>query len=396
MKLNIIFATLAAAALTACSSDALVEEKAVSTEAITFNTYTGGVSRSADYYCNAVLPQQFSVWARIGGEAYFENKTFEYNGLSWAINDEVIFWPESYKTQVEFYAARNHGKMNWSLTSAPVIPDFAPAATADKQVDLIYAHTKAYRPQHGHATALNFRHALSQVVFKAQNLNKNIYVVISGVTVCNMPTSGSFTLPATELTDDNFVKTADSEGNNTTMLVGSGTWSLSSTLGQFTTTFEPVGIQQAGEQKVNLTSNTYTEKDDADGNIGYGKSLLLLPTLGATEPYDPKQGGVNGKNGTYFLIDALIYNIADGNGAPAGPNDVCIWGKKDGDSYSPKKIAIPFSADWKQGKKYIYNFRFTPQGNGGYDPENGNDVLVPIEFELTIDDFASATEIELN
>ena len=54
MKLNIIFATLAAAALTACSSDALVEEKAVSTEAITFNTYTGGVSRSADYYCNAL------------------------------------------------------------------------------------------------------------------------------------------------------------------------------------------------------------------------------------------------------------------------------------------------------------------------------------------------------
>ena len=62
-------------------------------------------------------------------------------------------------------------------------------------------------------------------------------------------------------------------------------------------------------------------------------------------------------------------------------------------------IAIPFAAVWTQGKKYTYTFVFG-KGNGGYDPTTGDDVLVPIDFEITVDDFVkvinSDTDVPMN
>ena len=55
---------------------------------------------------------------------------------------------------------------------------------------------------------------------------------------------------------------------------------------------------------------------------------------------------------------------------------------------------IPFAANWAPGKKYIYNLVFG-KSNGGYD-EDGKDVLVPVSFTVTVDDFTTVVENDVN
>lgn len=386
---NILFAATALLITTGCSSDTLLEQKDTARDAIVFTAATGKVSRSADYYCNATKPEQFNVWARFNGETYFENALYILKGEEWELQREIpYYWPE--EGIVDFFAVKNHNSFEWKGNEAPVVPDFTVAADAKDQVDLIYAHTKAQKPETGCKAALNFRHALSQVVFKAQNLNKNIYVVINKVEVCNMPVSGSFTLPSEEVTDDNYSNPDGCTQATPAQRKGLGTWTLGNTLGNFSVSFDAVGVAKDSNARVNLTSNTSTVRDDADGKIGYGKSLLLLPTNGETTPYDPKQGGVSA-SGTYFLVYATIYNLSAGDGGVPAENDVCLWGTRT----STKAFAVPVAADWVQGKKYTYTFRFTEKGTGGFDPGSGDDVLVPIEFTVTVDDFTDASQYDL-
>ena len=383
MTINKILTFALAMTLAGCSSDALMEKQDAPREAIVFNAATGKVSRSADYYCNATKPEEFNVWARIGGETYFENAYYILKDDNWELQREVpYYWPE--EGTVDFFAVKNHNDFKWNGTEAPVVPDFAPAKTADDQVDLIYAHTVASKPQPGNRAILNFGHALSQVVFKAQNLNKNIYVVINKVEVCNMPVSGSFALPNTEVTDDIYTNPDGNTRPAASQRKGLGTWTLSNTLGNYSVAFDAVGISQAAGKKINLTSNTSFVREDANGEKGYRKSLLLLPTNGETTAYDPTKGGIAGTKGTYFLVYATIYNLSAGNGGEPDASDICVWGSRE----NTKAIAVPVKADWVQGKKYTYTFRFTEKGNGGYNPEDGGDVLVPIEFTVTVDDFA--------
>ena len=47
----------------------------------------------------------------------------------------------------------------------------------------------------GAPVSLNFRHALSQIVFQAKNTNPNLYVEISGVKLVNVDDKGNYTLP---------------------------------------------------------------------------------------------------------------------------------------------------------------------------------------------------------
>ena len=77
-----------------------------------------------------------------------------------------------------------------------------------------------------------------------------------------------------------------------------------------------------------------------------------------------------------------------------------MWGKENAGTYVAKELAIPADFTWEQGKKYIYTFVFG-KGNGGYDPDPdpsdpATPVLVPITFDITVDDFipVPGTEIE--
>ena len=127
--------------------------------------------------------------------------------------------------------------------------------------------------------------------------------------------------------------------------------------------------------------------------------MYLLPQT--IEAWDPSSVNVptEGK-GSYFLVKAKIWNVAAGDGTRAASGDVVLWdnqkkvpGEGGSESTVDQFIAIPIpTITWKPGKRYVYTFIFTPDGNGGYNPDPTNPstpepVLVPIKLSVTVDDF---------
>lgn len=409
-------ATAAMTLATSCSSDAVVEEQQAA-NAIQFGVTTGNASRAASYYCNNDKPTQFNVWAKVKqGEnvfkTYFENESYtkKTGANTWTIDGGTErFWP---KEEISFYAVKNQTEYNGDVFadvawngSTPTIAFTVekPVQTvASKQQDLLYAYTKATKNvQNNKCVAnLNFRHALSQVVFKAQNKNKNIYVEISEVQVANLKTTGTFTFP-TEVTNINnsLNDKHDQSGVIDVNDPSFGKWINLSTTAPYTTTgaFGPIAVpcnKKEGENLeavgvVNLTNNEGTAKGDGSDKANEQQnktfSLIVLPQELGHAVYNK----VNNKweeDKAYFIVKCHVKNVAKGDGLAATADDVTLY---KGDIY------IPVDIKWEVGKKYIYTFVFSENGHGGYD-EHGNDVLIPIEFNVTVDDFADAKNNDIN
>lgn len=258
------------------------------------------------------------------------------------------------------------------------------------QQDLIYAvKTNQSKPGEDAANtpvALNFRHALSQIVFQAKNTNANLYVEISGVDVVNVGNTNTFTFPSVD-TDMNIEDHTGATADYPAGADGWGTWAeLTSGTASYAVAFDAVAVK--GDN--NVVALTTTD-DGAKAGEFNSNTMLLLPQTTTAVDID-KQFGTDG--GSYFLVNCIIKNVKDGSGV-AGDDDVYLWGAAN----APKKLAIPVAFDWKQGKKYIYTLVFG-EGNGGYDPDpedpKPDPVLVPITFTVSVDDFVTpgATEVE--
>ena len=239
MKLKLFLLATSAVALASCSSDAVVEDQQAA-NAIQFGVTTGNASRAASYYCNNDKPAQFNVWAKVkqgnAFKTYFENESYtkKTDAATWTIDGATErFWPNE---EISFYAAKNQtayeggskfATVNWN-NGTPTI-DMTVETEATKQQDLLYAYTvttKAANLANNKAVAnLNFRHALSQVVFKAQNKNSKIYVEIQEVQVANLNTKGTFSFP-TEKTDEPLV---DHKQGTALPTTGIGSWNETQT-----------------------------------------------------------------------------------------------------------------------------------------------------------------------
>ena len=403
-------ATAAMTLATSCSSDAVVEEQQAA-NAIQFGVTTGNASRAASYYCNNDKPTQFNVWAATDGKTYFENESFSQKGGTgnWTIDgDFARFWPS---TEVSFYAVKNQtaykGDVFADVAWNGVTPTIAftvekPVQTeASKQQDLLYAYTKKTKTVADNecVAILNFRHALSQVVFKAQNKNKNIYVEISEVQVANLKTTGTFTFP-TNVTDNKDLNNKhDQSGVITDNDASFGKWINLGTTATYTRTgaFGPIAVpcnKKEGENLeavgvVNLTNNEGTAKGDGSDKANEQQnkkfSLIVLPQELAHAAYDKVHNKWE-EDKAYFIVTCHVKNVAKGDGLAATLDDVTLY---NGDIY------IPVDIKWEVGKKYIYTFVFSENGHGGYD-EHGNDVLIPIEFNVYVDDFADAKNNDIN
>ena len=398
-------ATAAMTLATSCSSDAVVEDQQAANE-IQFGVTTGSASRAASYYCNNNKPTQFNVWAATDGKTYFEGESFSQKGGTgnWTIDgDFARFWPS---TEVSFFAVKNNTKygegaesfatVNWDKTKLVPTIDIEVPNLAEKQQDLLYAYTKATKKaetvvNNKCVANLNFRHALSQVVFKAQNKNKNIYVEISEVQVANLQTKGTFTFP-TNVTDD---KSLNDKHQQTGVIADNdpsfGKWSYPAqpVVAETTSTgvFTAVPVLGNGDI-VNLTNNEGTATGEGAEKLNENEkivnSLIVLPqTLDAATINSTKKPGTTG---AYFKVKCLVKNVAKGDGAEPTADDVTLYNKY---------IYIPVNINWQVGKKYIYTFVFSEKGHAGYD-EEGNDVLIPIEFNVTVDDFAKGAETNVD
>jgi len=378
----------AMALVTSCSNDEVTEVS--DSNAIKFDVTAGNVTRAANVYCNYNLPTAFKVWAQLENDAYISGDSIKFKNNAWTDETATRYWPQG---NLDFYATVN-SDVNVSNRQ---LSEFTVNGTVGEQLDLLYAVKKDQSKNTDNATVkLNFRHALSQIVFKAQNKNKGLYVEIDAVGVYNVKNAGIFTLPENS-TDENI----DDHTSSTTEISNQGSWSGERGCAGYPVAFEKVALE-GNSNVLNLTDNETTHATDS--SYDYSKAMLLLPCASATMAWNgtTKLEGFNtttgskevdnityiptANHGSFILAKCAIWNVANlESGKQSG--DVLLYGNKDNENnITTRWIVIPASFNWAQGKKYIYTLVFD-KGNGGKDPEGPDDVLVKIEYTVTVDDF---------
>lgn len=377
-------------AMASCSQDETIGINHDGDE-ITFNVVTNNATRAENVYCNQNLPGGFYVSAISDGKTYIDKDYVTGSNGNWTNTSGTRYWPE---TAVDFYAHVNGGDAYKWNNGSPKFEGFTVNNTVGSQVDLLYAVKKNQSKTNG-TVNLNFRHALSQIVFQAKNTNANLYVEIAGVSVVNVGGTNTFTFPSanTETNidhpetgpgDDGVYE--DDEFGSITYNDSWGSWAaLTQGTEQYNVDFDKTPVP-GNNTLVALTTANETDKEYNSN------AMLLLPQK--TNAWDPETNplpGAAGNTGSYLLVDCAIFNVAGDDYAEG--DDVCLWGEQKEGAWTTKELAIPVGFDWEQGKKYVYTLVFG-EGNGGYnpdpedpDPENPEPVLVPIKFEIEVDEF---------
>ena len=361
--------------LGSCSQDDIVDVNHDGDE-IRFTAVANAPTRAAAIHTTANLTE-FQVSAVSAGKNYIQNDKFTKNGTSWSGDGTPRYWPEDENQTVDFYAhLGGESAYNWAPgeTTTASFKNFEVAADVKAQEDLIYAVTTGQKKQEM-AVPLNFRHALSQIVFNAKNASQKIYVEIYGVEVYNVQNQGTFTFPsettATQVTDDT---QTDYEATNK----GIGTWSGKTGKTSYKVEFDDPIVVSSNGANLNKLVDVTTGSDVTN-------AMVLLPQ--ETTAWDPATvgGTAEANTGSYIAVKCKVYNIAKGDGVHAD-GDELVWG---GSDEKGAWLGIPAAFDWDQGKKYIYTLVFGNGGGGhipGPDPDPDPE-FVSIKFNVTVDEF---------
>lgn len=368
MKSKYLVVALSAVALTACNNDEVLEVN--QGRGISFQVATEASTRATATTTNSI--DEFMVWGFTQEEpakTLMEDLSVSKTGSEWTYTG-TIFWPAA---PVNFYSISpepvsgtvSEGAV--SITSnEQKITGFTVNTDQSQQVDLLYAVNKEEKKE-SHETepvSINFRHALSQIVFKAKNTNDHLKVIIHGVKVGNIKKAGDFIYPTNSTTTQNTSESGTIVANT------QGQWDNVKTEQTF-------AAGMSGEVTLNGKEETALDLTSKEDEV-YTGALFMIPQ--ALTPWDPKIGALSDENkGVYFLVDCQILS---------GTNkDIQVWPSDPKVQHA--EVAIPASQlTWEQGKKYIYTFIFG-EGGGyvpGPDPEP-EPTLIGIDFNVTVDEF---------
>lgn len=277
-----LFLALGVAALTSCSSDEVTELN--QGNEIKFSVVADNDSRAATVYCNNNLMDEFYVYATADGTPFINADLIKYENSKWENKTATQrYWPETF-TAMNFYGVVSEtgetlNKIAVSNEGVPQITNFEPATDVAEQTDLLYAvENVTTKPDNGEVS-LNFRHALSQIEFRAVNKNQYIDVQIEKVVVGNVLSKGtSFALPKS--TKDNTVQHANGSGTFTAN--SQGTWTLDNTTANYVVESYSVPTDEAPNYigaEGDETSLTLATANHAESPItgNYSKTMLLLP-----------------------------------------------------------------------------------------------------------------------
>ena len=388
MKSKYLVVALSAVALAACNNEDVLEVN--QGRGISFQVATEASTRATATTTNTI--SEFNVWGFTNeGETLMNDVKVSKADGKWSYGT-TIFWPNA--GTVDFYAVSPKecgGTVNVT-NSAKTITDFIVNADVSKQVDLLYAlktgESKAAHEDGATPVKLNFRHALSQIVFKAKNTNSNLSVDIKGVRVAKVVTGGDFTFPtlatSTQLTTD--------PGNSNTETDAS--W---------------------GRPQEHFIVARYVVDFAAYQEVGATKGCTIFSIIASDVPAGD---GLRHQQQRTFFAGQVYYTISS-----RSRNNISCFGDAGSiefffaarlpcttDEY--REVAIPVAnITWKQGKKYVYTFIFGE--GGGYvpptdeddtenpdpdddEPQPGDPVLVPISFEVTVDDFQDGDAVGLD
>ena len=376
MKSKYFAVALSAVALVACNNEDVLEVN--QGRGISFQVATEASTRAQATTTSNI--DEFMVWGftqEDPAQTLMEELSVSKSGSDWTYTG-TIFWPAA---AVDFYSISPepvNGKVSEGsvsiASSEQKITGFTVNKDQSQQVDLLYAVNKGETKKET-AVEINFRHALSQILFKAKNTNENLKVIIKSVKIANIKKVGDFTYPK-ETTkgpvdvNGNIPTDAeeDEQPTNISNTDTQGSWTVSEqTLEEFT----------AGVTELTL-DGVQDAKDLTTTNEGvYTGALFMIPQK--LTAWDPKTEGCEASDDVYFLLNCQILS---------GTNkDVQVWPEET--TSTSADIAVPASAiEWEQGKKYVYTFVF---GEGaGYEPgedPNPDPTLVGIDFTVTVDEF---------
>ena len=352
-KSTVMLWAIFGALLMGCSDEEIANVETSSRNAIGFNVLSNAAETRATPTTNTNLKNtDFDVFAFTADGTAFMGKNdteFEHDGVKivykngkWDYDNasDLRYWPTE---ALDFYA------FNPGTVSEDMMVFYSWEATKDVQkisytcmdeygagthanYDVMYAMAKGQtKDMNNGIVKFNFKHILSQVVFKAKTQYDNMQVDIDVIKIHNFKFAGAFTLPAA----------AD----------GTGSWSSSDLA--FPHAFTVV-------KNANITVNSNTEATDITTNtpmLNIPQELTAWTVSGASKT---KKGADDAKQ-CYLEIACKIRQ----SGAYLL-----------GSASEYKTIYVPFGDTWEQGKRHIYTLIF----GGGY-TDQGEAVLNPIQFD---------------
>lgn len=362
MKTKLLFGVLAAAALASCNNDDVV--KVNNGKGIFFRTSLDNPVTRANTISQSNL-DVFYVTA-VGSEPVLmtHNGVRSTDGGNTWNCDRVYFWPD-YRVRFFAYSHLDTTLVKIDNVSQKIL-GFEPAHTVSGQKDLVVSYNSGTRKANeAGGVAMNFKHALSQIEFRAKCSNSNIKINVRGVKLANVATKGDFTFPD-EVTDASYVLRQEKWDN----LKGG----------------------DAPSRAYVIRGDEFSLTGDAKSLMFGNDNFMLLPQK------QHKWNATRDTTGVYISVLCQIFNVDGDNKTQLFPKTAGLFGF----------AAVPVEIDWQPGKKYIYTLDFCNEGGGAgkpdpdpQDPTNPKDPLIdpdpavpgkdilgkPIRFTVTVEEW---------
>lgn len=355
-KTFIFFASVAIVALSGCSSEEIANMETSVSNAIGFNLVgSNPVTRATPITSSNITDTDFDVFAFTSstehdepfmGTSESDGVKIVYKGNKWDYENpaELAYWPTA---ELDFYAVNpvssespyygyTINKDKQQIICA-TFDEFG-NDSGEQNLDVMYATAfNQTKNTNSGKVKLEFKHALSQVLFKAKTALDLMEVEVKEIKIHNIKFSGTFTFPKKgELaTCDNWNLPPIEKANN--FKVRNENWEVKSVK----STTDAVWLSE--------------EKNP----------MIVHPQK--SEKWTPVTPGVD----TKFQADTELYTYLSIQ-CKIKQKGIYIHGSESNYAY----IYVPFEADWQPGYRYIYTMIF----GGGYD-KMGYPILTPIEFE---------------
>ena len=372
-KSTVMLWAIFGALLMGCSDEEIANVETSSRNAIGFNV----LSNAAETRATPTTPDNlkntdFDVFAFTGDGTAFMGKVdteFGHDGVNIVYNNgkwdyknasDLRYWPTG---ALDFYAF-NPGTvsedmmMNYMWEASGTVQkisytciDEYGANTDHANYDVMYAMAKGQtKDMNNGIVKFNFKHILSQVVFKAKTQYDNMQVDINMIKIHNVKMGGFFTLPAT----------AD----------GTGSWSDPADL--------PSEVSGLGKftvvKDVNITVKSNTIATDISTTTPMLNRPQELTAWKVSETATKSKLEADNAKQCYLEIACKIRQ----SGAYLL-----------GSASEYKTIYVPFGDTWVAGKRHIYTLIF----GGGYN-DQGEAVLNPIQFDAETTDWGNADKAD--
>lgn len=339
------------AGMSACSSDEPIANNS-NDGLITYKVNSANQTRAKNSYCNNNMPQEFNIWAQLSdGTIYINSDRIVKSGDNeYTDATGARMWPAF--ESLSFYAVADGNfddgaSLSLDSHGQAIVEKYVINDDVNEQLDLMYAVTRGAEQEFyfNGPVNLNFRHALSQICFKATNMNPNVSITVNSITVKNVANKGNYELPIVT-TEGNNSSHAEAEE---TSYYSYGAWKDVEGEVSYIVPFTENNVLEGNSTA--CLSYSLDVEGDHNSNNWFKNVLNLIPQEGPIE----------------FDIDVTVDNInADGSKTRVADS---------------MRQTVTADVNWKEGNRYVYTFQF---------PNDWGSAHYLISYSVSTDDFNAA------